>query len=137
MTMMLRRAMMAPQAAAGLGEFTAGYSATLTPDSGTAWVITHNLGVVPKIVIVEMVGTPAATNYANREMVVLASNLPDDNTGYFAYEYYYNGADNKSSQFIGTTYYEADTATVTMKPPYNSARSSWDTGTTYHVQIYG
>ena len=125
------------QAPAGLGEFTAGYAATLTPDSATEWVITHNLGVVPKIVVVEMVGEPTETNYAIHEIVVLANNLADNNPGYISYMYHYNGNDNKSGRYISETYYEADTTTVTMKPPYNSARSSWDTGTTYHVQIYG
>ena len=57
--------------APGIGEFSASYEATLTPGSTSEWTIRHNLGVVPKCVIIEMAGEPSMTNYAVRAIYEL------------------------------------------------------------------
>lgn len=129
---------MVPQAA-GLGEFTAGYAATLTPDSQLNWVITHNLGVVPKLVIVEMVGTPTLTNYAIKAVYVpnVQGFESFANTGYKTGFYYYNDTQYDFAGGITNTSMELGTSTVKLPMIYNNARSPWDTGSQYRVQIYG
>lgn len=143
--MLLRRRMMGqggepPTPSTGLGEFGAGYSATLTPVlDESQWTITHNLGAVPEVVIVEMVGEPTLTNYTvNAAYSFGITGMKEQNNGYSGCMYHYNGSDTKMGVvlFSGTTTISADAQTVTLGAMYNSTRSPWDSGTTYHVQVY-
>ena len=145
MSMLLRRRLMEASsvtpAPGGLGEFSKGYAATLTPNSQTELVIQHNMGVTPKVVILEMVDRTAATltNYAYFGIYELdISGMQNDKTGLVSYAHRYNGTDYTDKKSLpDTDCIEADTTTVTLKPPYNNNRSPFDTGTTYRVQVYG
>ena len=145
MSMLLRRRLMEASsvtpAPGGLGEFSKGYAATLTPNSQTEWVIQHDMGVTPKVVILEMVDRTAATitNYTLFGFYELdVAGMQNDTTGIVSYEYHFNNADTKAQGSIsGTSKIDASTTTITLKPPYNNNRSPFDTGTTYRVQVYG
>lgn len=122
----------------GIGEFRRGYAATLTPNSTSEWVITHNLGVMPKFVSVVMVGEPTVNNYGICAVYELdVPDMQDDKTGFMAYKYHYNNADSTDRRLLpNATYFDADSTQITLKPVYSSGRSPWDTGTAYHVQVY-
>ncbi len=136
--MMRRREMLAPKIQEILGEFTAGYAQTIIPDNTSEWVITHNLGVMPKFVSVVMVGEPTINNYGIFAVYELdVPNMQNDKTGFMAYRYHYNNADSTDRRLLpNTTYFDADSTQITLKPVYSVGRSPWDTGAAYHVQVY-
>lgn len=141
MSMLLRRRLMVQGVeppAEPLGEFTHGYVATLTPNSTSEWVITHNLGVMPKFVSVVMVGEPTVNSYGILAVYELdVPNMQDDKIGFMAYKYRYNSSDSTDRRLLpDTTYFDADSTQITLKPVYSIGRSPWDTGTTYRVKVY-
>lgn len=123
----------------GIGEFTAAYEATLTPGSTSEWTIRHNLGVLPKCVIIEMVGEPSMTNYAVRAIYELDMlETQGGNTGFGVGEYRYNGSTSYSGRALpNAESITFNTTSLTVYPVYSTARSPWDTGTTYSVKVYG
>ena len=142
MSMLLRRRMMGQGGeppAPGIGEFSASYEATLTPGSTSEWTIRHNLGVVPKCVIIEMAGEPSMTNYCSGAIYELDMlETQGGNTGFAVGKYHYNNADSYAGKALPND--EAITfnaASLTVFPVHSTARSPWDMGTTYSVQVFG
>ena len=139
-SMMMRRrlAMFEDAPPEGLGEFRRGYAATLTPNSTSEWVIQHGLGIVPKLVIIEMSGTPTLNYYG--EWAIYQLDVPetfDGKTGFGVVGYHYSSDTSAYFLLPDTTKLTFDAASVTVMPGYNATRSPWDTGAEYSVQVYG
>lgn len=137
-----RRALMARQAeepSAGLGELTAGYVATLTPSSATEFVITHNMGIIPKIAFIQMVDQ-TSYNASTAIEETIAINVDITGTGnplhnLYTCSYYYNNRINSYDSTRDNS--NATETTLNLYVPYSSARSKWDTSKTYLVILYG
>ena len=135
---MLRRGMMRGAAGPGLGEYTMAYTAMVTPTTTSKLTITHNLGVLPKLVIVEMADEPTLASYSINFMVtIVEGGLTGDETGTFRGMYYYNGAvSGNAGGASGAEKYTATETEVQLSTVNISSRSQWDTGARYYVQIY-
>lgn len=138
----IRRKLMALQESPseGLGELTAGYVATLTPSSATEFVITHNMGVIPKIAFVQMVDQ-TSYNASTAIDETVAINVDITGTGsplqnFRTCRYYYNNSISTYDSNIGNMLNATET-TLTLLPPYSDVRSKWDTSKTYSVVLYG
>ena len=142
--MMLRRHMLMPSLTAvvsePLGEFTKGYVKSLQPSSESSFIINHNLGVIPKVIIINLVdGTQSLSKYGVDATIWFDGTVDKSNNtvGVMAYNYYYNSKKNSAARALpNTNYVIATTTTITVAPLYNSTRSPWDTNATYVVQVY-
>lgn len=122
-----------------IGIFTKGYEATLTPGSTSEFVITHNMGVLPRVCFIEMDrSTAQATNYLINAVIDFdAEWIRDDKTGAYNYMYHYSNTDSTSGGFLPNTIITADETTITLKALYSAARSPWDTNADYNVKVWG
>ena len=113
----------------GLGEFTKAFTATLQPTSATAWVVQHNLGIVPKVVLIDAVGQVA--NYYVRAFVYYPT-IVDTQTWYATGMYWLN-ANNTASRIVTE---DIPTETEMLMPIIHSTRGKYDTNATYYVRAY-
>lgn len=138
----LRRRMMGafatpPEPTEPLGEYTVGYyNTSVTPSSVSDFVITHDMGVVPKVVIVEAnfepsQGVNAGLNgiYAFDVYGITSGNVA------FTGQYWYNNAITYGGGTNNTS--SATTTTVSLGRLSGSVRSNWNTSGTYTVRMLG
>lgn len=137
--MALRKKIISQMTPKGVGIFTKGYEAVLSPQSASEFVVTHNLGVKPRVMFLELVdGTVQNANYVIYCIADFDTYLEDDKTGYFTYLYHYNNSDSTSSDsFPTSTKITANETTLTMAQLFSSIRTPWDTGAQYRVDIWG
>ena len=136
-----RRLLMMLEKSEGVGIFTKGYEAVLTPQSTKLFTITHNLGILPRLVSIEAdMDSIQTTNYII--MMLIDNNvygLQDDKTGVALGKYHYNSNDSYSATRLPIASYEA-TETAIVIPAgavFNSIRSPWDISASYSVRIWG
>ena len=140
--MMDRRQMLMSLAEASeqVGIFTKGYEATLNPEAVNSFTITHNLGVIPRFVCIEIDdSTRQLTNsYIINAMIDFdVKGLPSGKTGAFGFYYHYSN-DYPAIVWLPDTKCVATETTLTFTGyPYGTSRSRWDTDADYHVRIWG
>lgn len=121
-----------------VGIFTKGYEATLKPGSTTEFVIPHNLGIMPRLCIIEMDRSMAqATNYCINAVVDFDVEGWEDKTGSVGYIYCYNGTDTSGVLLLPDMKVSASETSITLIPFYSNSRSPWDTNANYHVRVWG
>lgn len=135
--MAIRRRVIMGSLKSGLGEYTKGYYAVLTPSSATEFVIPHNLGIIPKVCIVEANFEPTEGVNVGLD-AVYAFNVYGItlNSGVYSIKYFYqNGTRTFDSPIPNLDHVsESD---IKLKPMYSSTRSPWNTNGTYTVRVMG
>lgn len=135
--MMRRQALLAQMMQSGLGEYTKGYYAVLTPSSATKFVIPHNLGIIPKVCIVEAnfeptegvdVGLDAVYAFNVYGMTV--------NGGVNIVKYFYRNETRTYDNPIPNLDHVSE-SDIKLKPMYSDVRSPWNTNGTYAVTVLG
>lgn len=133
-----RKVLLAQMMQSGLGEYTKGYYAVLTPSSATEFIIPHNLGIIPKVCIVEANFEPTEGVNVGLD-VVYAFNvygMTNNFIGVKVIQYFYRNAllvyDTALSSFDYVNESE-----MRLGPVYSSARSPWNTNGTYIVTVLG
>lgn len=135
--MAIRRRVIMGSLKSGLGEYTKGYYAVLTPSSATEFVIPHNLGIIPKVCIVEANFEP--TEGANVGLdAVYAFNVYGItvNGGVYVIKYFYKNTTRTFDNPIPNLDHVSE-SDIKLKPMYSSARSPWNTNGTYTVTVLG
>lgn len=142
--MEIRRKVMAYHPAqSAVGIFTKGYEATLTPQAGNSFTITHNLGIIPRLCIIELDDSTRQRTNAYVIYGIIDFNvagLPSDRLGYGMFEYYYNSIAHTSTAYPNTETNKkllVDEQTIEIGYPYGTSRSIWDTDADYHVRVWG
>lgn len=142
--MQLRRNMMGVIASSGgsaeqIGIFTKGYEATLKPGATNSFVIQHDLGIMPRLCIIEMDrSTAQLTSYCYNVIIDFdVHGMRSDKTGHERYRYRYNNSDQSSGNSLPSSAVTVDEEKITLIPPYSTGRSPWDTSADYHVRVWG
>lgn len=132
MSMMLRRQMM--MSGERLGEFTKAYTAIVPRTATYTLTVTHNLGIIPKIVLVEVAsGTPTLESYTAECLY-----MPDvygmmyTRTGYA--EFIRNNGTGNHTYVNASSTITATESIVTLVTP--STSYAFDGGLLYSVSIY-
>lgn len=136
--------MMLQEQESGVGIFTKQYEATLTPQAANSFVITHNMGILPRFCIIEIDdSTRQRTNgYISQSMIDFnVIGMTHDRTGHSSYWFYYNGWANTGiliPSAYTNRYIEYDETSITITGyPYGTSRSQWDTNADYNVRVLG
>lgn len=136
MDLMMRRNALLAQIQNGLGEYTKGYYAVLTPQSANEFVIQHNLGIMPKVCIIEAKFEPEDGNNIALNSIYRFDVLVDD-TSYECRvcEYFY---ENNITSYVSVSATEHRTLnSLTLPPLYSASRSPWNINGTYIVRVMG
>lgn len=133
-----RKVLLAQMMQSGLGEYTKGYYAVLTPSSTTEFVIPHNLGIIPKVCIVEANFEPTEGVNVGLDAVYAFNvyGMAGDAVGGKVYWYYYRNAINTYEQGYTDLSFVTESE-IRLSPVYSSARSPWNTNGTYIVTVLG
>lgn len=134
-----RRALMSFRAepSEGLGEYTAGYYALLTPQATNKFTITHNLGVKPKVVIIDADFEPPSGRNALIH-AVYAFDVYDYANGNMVFaQYWFSGNLTKYATSAANVTMDAANTEITLPPIYSGARSPWNTSGQYKVRVLG
>lgn len=124
----------------GVGIFTRGYEAILTPEGTNSFTITHNLGIIPRLCVIEAVmDTVTGTNYPIEAIIDFDMyDIKGDKTGSCAYMYHYNGSDSFNAYHLPDSRIPTvNETTISLKALYSTIRSPWDTSATYIVRVWG
>lgn len=120
-----------------LGEYTAGYYASLTPQSTSLFTITHNLGVIPKVVTIEA-DFELPSGRSTLVNAVYAFNVYGyENDGQIYAKYFFSGNVTKYSRAVTDISAVATETELTLQPVYSTARSPWNTEGQYKVRVLG
>ena len=122
-------------APSGLGEFNAGYVYTGYPSSQTSWTITHNLGAIPKVVIVK-INDDTSPTASTALFMMLGIPAKGSETFIRAGRYYYNNTLTTAYANAAMDTLVADEQSITLPVVYSTTRSKWDTTKEYTVEVY-
>lgn len=135
-----RRMLMAQKPPVRLGDFTKAYVADIIPNSTTSWAITHNLGVLPKLLLLRMTDWSDVADGFVLDMM-LDLQVPYDVGGapgtIASLHYMWSGSTTSYQRANWIAGENVTTTSITLTPPYSTARSKYDTSKTYHIEIYG
>ena len=135
--MAIRRRVIMGSLKSGLGEYTKGYYAVLTPSSATEFVIPHNLGIIPKVCIVEANFEPTeGVNIGLDAVYVFNVYGITVNSGVNAGKYFYRNETRTYDNPIPNLD-QASESDIKLKPMYSSIRSPWNTNGTYTATVLG
>ena len=136
--MQIRRGLLTQMIQSGLGEYTKGYYAVLTPSSATEFVISHNLGIIPKVCIVEANFEPTEGVNVGLDGIYAFNVYGMDDNAIAAKitRYFYSN----QVMTYGTGYTSIDFVTETelrLAPLFSQVRSPWNTNGLYTVRVLG
>lgn len=136
--MAIRRRVIMGSLKSGLGEYTKGYYAVLTPASATEFVIPHNLGIIPKVCIIEANFGPTEGVNVGLDAIYAFNvyGMVGDAFGGTVYWYYFQNAINTYDEGYTDLSFVTESE-IRLSPVYSSARSPWNTSGTYTVRVMG
>lgn len=136
--MAIRRRVIMGSLKSGLGEYTKGYYAVLTPSSAAEFVIPHNLGIIPKVCIVEANFEPTEGVNVGLDAVYAFNvyGMAGDAVGGKVFWYYYRNAINSFERGYTDLSFVTESE-IRLSPVYSSVRSPWNTNGTYIVTVLG
>lgn len=136
--MAIRRRVIMGSLKSGLGEYTKGYYAALTPASATEFVIPHNLGIIPKVCIVEANFEPTEGVNVGLDAVYAFNvyGMAGNAVGGTSYWYYFQNAINTYDRDYTDLSFVTESE-IRLSPVHSFARSPWNTNGTYIVTVLG
>ena len=137
--MAIRRRVIMGSLKSGLGEYTKGYYAVLTPSSTTEFVIPHNLGIIPKVCIVEANFEPIKGIKSGLNGVYVFRPLALTDTAILCakiYTYWYQDRMTNYRDALTNINFVTESE-IRLSPLYSSAKSPWNTSGTYTVRVMG